>query len=128
MLVFSLTYKSRLFYTHISKREFLPVDLAPGRSNSRSYLSDAVRFGVDYDGTTDEIAQENLSSSQSYLDLTADFTFMENYDVIIGVNNVFDKEPPMVGGSLSGWGNANTISGFYDSLGRFLFTKITMRF
>ena len=60
------------------------------------------------------------------LSLTTSFRFLENSDVIIGVNNVFDKEPPMVGGTLTT--NANTYAGFYDTLGRFLFTKVTTRF
>lgn len=83
-------------------------------------------FGdVKYDGTTDTLAAKELQA-QSYFDLSASFRFLENSDVIIGVNNVFDKEPPMVGGTLTT--NANTYAGFYDTLGRFLFTKVTTRF
>ena len=43
-----------------------------------------------------------------------------NHDFVVGINNIFDKEPPMVG-SLST--NANTIAGFYDTLGRYLFAQ-----
>lgn len=82
--------------------------------------------GVDYDGTSDQIAQAEMSSAQNYFDLNATFRFLENSDVIIGVNNILDEEPPMVGGSLTT--NANTIAGFYDTLGRFLFAKATVRF
>ena len=82
--------------------------------------------GVDYDGTTDTIAQAEMSKSQSYFDLNAVFTFMETNDITIGVNNVLDEEPPMVGGTLTT--NANTIAGFYDTLGRFIFAKATVRF
>jgi len=82
--------------------------------------------GIDYDGSTDTIAQANMSESQSYFDLNAVFTFMDNHDVTIGVNNVLDEEPPMVGGTLTT--NANTIAGFYDTLGRFMYAKATMRF
>lgn len=54
---------------------------------------------------------------------------MEKYDLIIGVNNVFDKEPPLMDLDAVGeQGNANTIAGFWDTLGRFMFTKVTMRF
>jgi len=81
--------------------------------------------GVDYDGTTDTIAQANMSDSQSYFDLNAVFTFMDNHDVTVGINNILDEEPPMVGGTLTT--NANTIAGFYDTLGRFLYAKATMR-
>jgi iron complex outermembrane recepter protein len=82
--------------------------------------------GIDYDGATDTIAQAELSKSQSYFDLNGVFQFMENSDITVGVNNVLDEEPPMVGGTLTT--NANTIAGFYDTLGRFLFAKATVRF
>ena len=82
--------------------------------------------GVDYDGSTDTIAQAEMSKSQSYFDLNAGFNFMENYAVTIGVNNVLDEEPPMVGGTLTT--KANTIAGFYDTLGRFMFLKATAAF
>jgi outer membrane receptor protein involved in Fe transport len=67
-----------------------------------------------------------MSKSQNYIDLNATFRFMENHSVVLGVNNVFDKEPPMVGGTLTT--NANTIAGFYDTLGRYLFARATFRF
>jgi outer membrane receptor protein involved in Fe transport len=82
--------------------------------------------GVDYDGSTDTVAQAEMSKSQSYFDLNAAITIMENHDISIGVNNVLDEEPPVVGGTLTT--NANTIAGFYDTLGRFLYVKGTMRF
>jgi outer membrane receptor protein involved in Fe transport len=87
--------------------------------------------GVDYYegdtlGTTDTIAQGEMSESQSYFDLNAVFGFMENSDITIGVNNVLDEEPPMIGGTISD--NANTIAGFYDTLGRFMYAKATVRF
>ncbi|MGB5690004.1 MAG: TonB-dependent receptor, partial [Woeseiaceae bacterium] len=82
--------------------------------------------GVDYDGSTDTIAQAEMSKAQNYFDLNAVFRFMDNSDIIIGINNVTDEEPPMVGGTLTT--NANTYAGFYDTLGRFLFAKATMRF
>jgi outer membrane receptor protein involved in Fe transport len=82
--------------------------------------------GVEYDGTADLIAAKNMKGSQNYFDLSAVFRFMENHDVTVGVNNVFDKEPPMVGGTLTT--NANTIAGFYDTLGRYLFAQATFRF
>lgn len=82
--------------------------------------------GVDYDGTADLIAQDEMSAAQNYFDLSAVFRFMENHDITLGVNNIFDEEPPMVGGTLTT--NANTIAGFYDTLGRYLFAQATFRF
>ncbi|WP_240223529.1 TonB-dependent receptor domain-containing protein [Rheinheimera hassiensis] len=83
-------------------------------------------FGdVDYNGATDTLVGDGISS-QSYLDLTGAFEINEHIALLVGVNNVLDKEPPMVGGSLSS--NANTVAGFYDTLGRYVHASVTMRF
>ena len=70
------------------------------------------------------IAEDNLGG-QSYFDLNAVFRFMEAHDVVVGVNNILDKEPPLVGSSLST--NGNTIAGFYPTLGRYLYANVTLR-
>jgi len=67
-----------------------------------------------------------MSKSQNYLDLNAVFRFMDSHDIVVGVNNIMDEEPPMVGGTLTT--NANTIAGFYDTLGRYMYTNVTFRF
>ena len=64
-------------------------------------------------------------SSQSYVDLNAVIRFMDTNDIVLGVNNVFDKSPPLMGNTLSG--NGNTIVGFYDTLGRYFFADVTFR-
>ena len=48
-----------------------------------------------------------------------------------GVNNVFDKDPPIVGqnAKLSGtFGNGNTYPNVYDALGRYFFAGFTGNF
>ena len=83
-------------------------------------------FGkVAYTGTTDVLAKNGISS-QSYIDLTAAFDINDHVSLLTGVNNVFDKEPPMVGSTLAT--NANTVSGYYDTLGRYLHASVTVRF
>lgn len=83
-------------------------------------------FGkVNYEGTTDLLAADGISA-QSYIDLVGAFEVSENVAFTVGVNNVFDKEPPMVGGTLSS--NANTVAGFYDTLGRYLHANVTFSF
>ncbi|BCO18231.1 TonB-dependent receptor [Alteromonas sp. KC3] len=74
---------------------------------------------VDFEG-------EGGLSSYSFFDLTGSYQINDYLAVSAGVNNVLDKEPPMVGGSLST--NANTVAGFYDTLGRYLFTTVTLSF
>ncbi|HSG60052.1 MAG TPA: TonB-dependent receptor [Pseudomonadales bacterium] len=82
--------------------------------------------GVTYDGATDKIAAANMGKSQSYIDLNAAYTVNENIEVSGTMRNVLDKEPPMVGSTLSS--NANTIAGFYDTLGRYVSANVTFTF
>lgn len=80
---------------------------------------------VHYDGVTDTIVNESIGDEQ-YFDATAVFRFMDTHDLVVGVNNILDEEPPMMGGTLTT--NANTISGFYDTLGRYMFANVTFRY
>jgi outer membrane receptor protein involved in Fe transport len=50
--------------------------------------------------------------------------------VRIGVNNVLDKNPPVIGSNNlpSTSGNGNTFPQVYDSLGRFLFGEVIAQF
>lgn len=84
---------------------------------------------VDYEGTRDKIANKELSSAFNYFDVNATFTFLENSDIVIGINNFLDEEPPLLGSTVgNAWGNANTVAGFYDTLGMFAFANVTFRF
>ncbi|WP_306518755.1 TonB-dependent receptor domain-containing protein [Rheinheimera sp.] len=85
-------------------------------------------FGaVDYTSKVkvDKLVADGISS-QSYLDLVGSFDLTDNVAVLAGVNNVLDKEPPMVGLTLSS--NANAVAGFYDTLGRYLHASVTVKF
>ncbi|MDX1554506.1 MAG: TonB-dependent receptor [Xanthomonadales bacterium] len=79
---------------------------------------------VFYDGTVDQIANDNIGNEQ-YLDVSAIFRFMDTHDLVVGINNIFDEEPPLLGGSITT--NANTVSGFWDTLGRYMFANVTFR-
>jgi outer membrane receptor protein involved in Fe transport len=48
----------------------------------------------------------------------------------MGVNNLFDKDPPIVlaGHGPSGQLNGNTFPQVYDALGRYLFLNVTQSF
>ncbi len=45
----------------------------------------------------------------------------------VGVNNVFDKEPPLSADVGTGTGNGNTFPGTYDALGRYWFMGVSVR-
>ncbi len=54
----------------------------------------------------------------------------DRYNFRLGVNNLLDKEPPIVGGEVANapFGNGNTFPQVYDALGRFLFAGVTVDF
>jgi iron complex outermembrane receptor protein len=68
--------------------------------------------------------------AMNYLDLTANFTVHNNLNFRVGVNNVFDKDPPIVGASNCPAGNCNggTFAQVYDALGRFVFVGLSADF
>ena len=61
-----------------------------------------------------------------YLDLSGSVELGDYATWTLGVNNVLDKEPPMVGGGL-GPLNGNALGG-YDQAGRFIFTSVNFKF
>lgn len=82
-------------------------------------------FGeVEYSGATNVLIGDAVSS-QSYIDLVGSYSITENISVQLGVNNVFDREPPLVGSVLA---NTNTIAGYWDLLGRYVHMNVTARF
>lgn len=74
----------------------------------------------------------------NYIDASATFTVGSAYTLRLGVNNVFDLEPPLVTSGNAGRGgsnlcptgpcNGNTYPATYDALGRYLFAGITLNF
>lgn len=67
-------------------------------------------------------------SSFSYLDLTAAMPFGDKVNVRVGVDNLLDKQPPVIGvQDISGSSNGNTYP-MYDTLGRYIFGNITVTF
>jgi outer membrane receptor protein involved in Fe transport len=95
--------------------------------------------GVSFDGdSTNPIlasarfntVTENISSFD-YFDLSATWQVRNNLEIRAGINNLFDRDPPIVDANIAGpgtFGNGNTYPGVYDSLGRELFVGATMKF
>jgi outer membrane receptor protein involved in Fe transport len=69
--------------------------------------------------------------SYSYFDLSTSYALWNKYTLRVGVNNVFDKDPPMLalGGALAGV-NGATIDAFstYDTLGRQIYMNFNAKF
>ncbi len=66
----------------------------------------------------------------NYFDLSTQWRVKSKYTFRLGVNNVFDKDPPIIGGGeLPGTvGNGNTFPQIYDALGRYFFMGVTADF
>jgi outer membrane receptor protein involved in Fe transport len=65
-----------------------------------------------------------------YIDLTASVRIRQRYTLRLGVNNLMDLQPPLVGsGHLEAvYGNGNTYPEVYDALGRYVFMGLTAAF
>jgi outer membrane receptor protein involved in Fe transport len=69
--------------------------------------------------------------AQNYFDLTGTFKVGEHYNFRLGVNNIFDRSPPLFDssfGSCSGFCNGNSYPGVYDVLGRYVYASATLNF
>ena len=70
--------------------------------------------------------------AQNYFDVASVFHLERKYVLRLGVNNLFDRTPPIIGGSSNtnaGAGvNGNTLAALYDPLGRQLFAGITINY
>jgi outer membrane receptor protein involved in Fe transport len=75
--------------------------------------------------------------SQSYFDLTLTARIGEHYNFRLGVNNITDRAPPIIGANgTSTVINAcpgtvcsgNTFPNFYDAMGRYIFAGVTLDF
>ncbi len=64
----------------------------------------------------------------NWFDLAADWNVRQGVDLRAGVNNVFDKDPPLTSIQPLPAGNANTFPGSYDSLGRYIFIGATIKY
>jgi iron complex outermembrane receptor protein len=76
-----------------------------------------------------QFANEKTFAAQNYIDLSANFTVHNNLNMRVGVNNVFDKDPPLAGSNLPGTtGNGNTFPQVYDALGRYVYVGLSADF
>jgi iron complex outermembrane recepter protein len=86
--------------------------------------SDPLLFGSSYGDPTTYNTQ---IGSYSYYDLFASWKVREQFSVRAGINNMFDKDPPLVANDIVGGGSPNTYE-TYDTLGRQWFMGFTAKF
>jgi len=75
-------------------------------------------------------ALDNTLGTRDYFDLSVAYQVTKGISTRIGVNNMFDKDPPIVAGGDFGsaFVNGNTYPQVYDTLGRYIFLNITADF
>ena len=99
-----------------------------------SVKNDALMNDCDVNGTATCVGNPAPANAkipaQSYFDLSLQARIADKYQFRLGVNNLLDKSPPIVGGEVSNapFGNGNTFPQVYDALGRFLFAGVTLDF
>ncbi|MFN4136130.1 MAG: TonB-dependent receptor domain-containing protein [Novosphingobium sp.] len=62
----------------------------------------------------------------SWFDLSVAADVTDNLSLSLAANNIFDRNPPLVGSAYSS--NGNTFAGFYDTLGRYVSINASLRF
>jgi iron complex outermembrane recepter protein len=111
-------------------------DFGMGLSAAWRYFS-----SVDLDSTSSDVdlraanqatlpPQSLKIKSQSYFDLASTFNVGDSFTFRLGMNNLLDKAPPVVGSNaLTGvTGNGNTFPQVYDALGRYIYAGVTLDF
>lgn len=87
------------------------------------YLGEADEFNF----TSREVGPTKFSA-QNYLDVAATWHAYENISLRFGINNLLDREPPLMPNTPSGIGNGNTFPGMYDALGRYVFAGVSFTY
>jgi iron complex outermembrane receptor protein len=67
-------------------------------------------------------------SARDYLDLSGSYRINKMFTFSAGINNLFDRDPPVSGVVAATLGNGNTYPQVYDALGRKIFMNLTAKF
>jgi len=72
----------------------------------------------------------NTIGSYDYFDLTTRFQVDDHFTITLAVQNLFDREPPIVGGEAgsTAYNSGNTFPSTYDALGRRFVASARIRF
>lgn len=67
-------------------------------------------------------------AKRDWFDVAVNYNLTKNLSLLVGVNNLLDKDPPITGQLFTGTGNGNTYPGVYDAFGRKVFVNLTANF
>jgi iron complex outermembrane recepter protein len=75
-------------------------------------------------------AQFRQVDAYNYIDLAASYAFNENLEFSFGVNNLFEEDPPILGGEIgtTATNGGNTFPQNYDPLGRVFTLGVNVKF
>jgi iron complex outermembrane recepter protein len=108
-----------LLWRHIDKMIQEPLDVTNGN-------------GPAFKGTLADGRVVNFREIKAfdYFDLAARFGVTSKIDITLGVNNVFNRKPPVVGSNIgpTSFNSGNTYPSTYDSLGRSFAASAKVRF
>lgn len=87
----------------------------------------AANVNLSYIGEFDDFDKTRSVESQLLVDMSGSYRFSEMFKLSVGVNNVFDEEPPFAigDGDADLYGYAMAV---HNPLGRYIYTKLTMKF
>jgi iron complex outermembrane receptor protein len=77
-------------------------------------------------GTVNSV--DRTLAAQNYIDLGASWNATKQLTISGGINNLFDRDPPITSQLATGGGNGNTYPSVYDALGRRIFLNATYKF
>lgn len=85
--------------------------------------------GIDY-VLAGQTVNFNRIPAYDYFDLTAQFDIQKRYQLVIGVQNLFNRQPPIVGGQAgtTASNSGNTFPSSYDALGRTFSVSVRAKF
>jgi len=102
-----------------------------GKTQQEGFSTDPQLDARDGAGVVQVNPVEYKMGSRNYLDLNASYAITKKISVSGGINNLFDKDPPLASTNATaaaGAANGNGYPQVYDSNGRFIYLNLTARF
>ena len=85
-----------------------------------------ISFAPGGTGASGNVLDDQLDSA-NYLDLAAQWYIRESVTLRAGVQNVFGRDPELQTPIGTAPGNGNTLPGYYDPAGRYIFFGVNLK-
>jgi len=102
-----------------------------GSTKQEGFSTDSQLSNRDASGVVQVAPIEAELGRRNYFDLNVQYPITKKISLSAGINNLFDKDPPIVSTlvtAAAGSANGNGYPQVYDSLGRFIYLNLTARF